>query len=374
MRILHIGKYYFPFNGGTEQVERDCVLALKEGNEQEVLCFNHEKGNSEGFVDDVKIVRAGCFLKISSQSLSFSYKKLLKKAFREFRPEIVIFHYPNPFAAHYLLKQLKRHPECKLIVYWHLDITKQKILGKFFRGQTMRLLKRAEKVVSTSPNYIDGSKFLTAFREKCVVIPNCVSGISPSERAQTLAGEIKEQNAGKTILFALGRHVPYKGMEYLIKASKKLSDRYVVFIGGEGPLTPSLKELAKGDEKVRFLGKIDDDTKNAYLTVCDIFCFPSITRNEAFGIALAEALAFGKPAVTFTIPGSGVNYVSLNGVTGLEVENGNAEEYALAIEKLASDHALSQKYGEAGQKRVRELFTFEKFRENILALTRSIGL
>ena len=45
-----------------------------------------------------------------------------------------------------------------------------------------------------------------------------------------------------------------------------------------------------------------------------IFCFPSITRNEAFGIALAEAMYCGKPAVTFTIEGSGVNFVSLDGV------------------------------------------------------------
>ena len=88
-------------------------------------------------------MRAGCFAKISSQSLSFSYKKLLKREFKEFAPDVVVFHYPNPFAAHYLLKRLKKAPKTKLILYWHLDITKQKILGKLFKGQNIRLLERA---------------------------------------------------------------------------------------------------------------------------------------------------------------------------------------------------------------------------------------
>ena len=36
----------------------------------------------------------------------------------------------------------------------------------------------------------------------------------------------------------------------------------------------------------------------------------------------------GTPAVTFTIPGSGVNWVSLNGETGIEVPNGDDKAFA----------------------------------------------
>ena len=86
----------------------------------------------------------------------------------------------------------------------------------------------------------------------------------------------------------------------------------------------------------------------AYLAACDVFCFPSITKNEAFGIALAEAMAFAKPSVTFTIKGSGVNYVSLNGVTGIEVANGDVEAYAAAIRTLKEDAALREKFGRGG--------------------------
>ena len=320
-------------------------------------------------VDGVEVVRAGTFLKVASQSLSFSYGKLLRREMKAFAPDIVVFHFPNPFGAHYLLKCLKKC-KAKLIVWWHLDITKQKLLRKFFRGQTLRLLKRADKIVATSPNYIEGSEFLPLFREKCIAIPNCAadSRVTLTEAEKKRADEIRAQYQGKCLLFAVGRHVPYKGMEYLVRASKYLNGDYAVCIGGEGELTPSLKELAKGDEKVHFLGRLSDGDLKAYLVASDIFCFPSVTKNEAFGIALAEAMAFAKPSVTFTIEGSGVNFVSLNGETGIEVPNGDAKAYAKAIETLKEDKLLREKYGKAALAREQRLFTEAAFRNNVRAL------
>jgi glycosyltransferase involved in cell wall biosynthesis len=370
MKILHISNYYFPFLGGIEQVARDCVNALKE-HEQKLICFNKEKGSRVDTVDGIEIIRVASFAKVASQSLSFSFGKTLKKTIKEFQPECIIFHYPNPFEAHFLLKILKKYPNTKLVVYWHLDITKQKLLGKLFNGQNLRLLKRANKIVATSPNYIESSKYLPQFKDKCVVIPNCVSD-ERMNKTGSKVDAIRKEYEGKIICFALGRHVPYKGIEYLVRASKLLDDKYVVLIGGQGELTESLKKLAEDDNKVHFLGKIDNDSVCSYINACDIFCFPSITKNEAFGIALAEAMSAGKPAVTFTIEGSGVNYVSLNGITGIEVENRNVEQYAKAIETLAADEELRKRYGLAAKQRVQELFTNEQFNKNINKLIESL--
>ena len=374
MKILQVTNYYYPFIGGIEQVTRDCSDALKGEHEVKVICFNHEKGNKVDEVDGVEIIRAGCFAKVASQSLSFSYGKLLKKTLKEFAPDVIIFHYPNPFAAYFLLKRLRRLKNCKLIVWWHLDITKQKILGKLFNGQSRRLLRRADKVVATSGNYIDGSRFLQSVRGKCTVIPCCVndSRMHPDAGVLARAQELKNENVGKTVCLAMGRHVPYKGIEYLVRASKLLDDSFAVWIGGRGPLTEELRALAADDKKVTFLGRVENDELVSRMLACDIFCFPSITKNEAFGIALAEAMAYGKPAVTFTIEGSGVNYVSLNGVTGIEVENRNTQAYAEAIRKLASDAQLRKTYGENARRRVEELFTNEKFTQNVNALLESL--
>ena len=374
MKVLHISGYYHPHIGGIEQTANDCVDAFADRCEQRVVCFNHEKGDVVDRVDGVEVIRAGCFAKVASQQLSFSFGKLLKKTLREFQPDIVIFHYPNPLAAHFLLKQLKRYPVCKLVVWWHLDITKQKILGKLFRGQNKRILRRADKIVATSPNYIDGSPYLSTVREKCVVIPSCVgkSRVGSDDDLLSKAMELRKQNEGKTICFAIGRHVPYKGLEYLVRASKLLDEQYVIWIGGAGPLTEELKQLASGDRKVIFLGQLSDKDVKVHMLACDIFCFPSITKNEAFGLALAEAMAYGKPSVTFTIEGSGVNYVSLNGVTGIEVANRDVEAYAEAIKKLADDPTLRKTYGEAAKAREEELFSIAKFREKVLHMIESL--
>lgn len=364
MKLLQISNYYYPHIGGIEQVARDISNSVQ--CDRKVFCFNADKNTVIENIDGVEIIKAGCFAKISSQSLSFGYGKLLKKTFRDFQPDLVIFHYPNPFAAHFLLKILKKYPNCKLIVYWHLDIVKQKFLKIFFNGQNKRLIERADKIVCTSPNYLEFSPWLSTVKEKCVVIPNCINlKFDTNQEDSEIIKSIKADAGNKKICFAIGRHIPYKGMEYLVKASKFLPDDYRIYIAGQGPLTDSLKDLAGEDKKIIFLGKISDEQKIAYYNACDIFCFPSITKNEAFGLALAEAMSFGKPTVTFTIKGSGVNYVSLSGVTGLEVENGNSEKFAEAIKRLGENPELRENFGTAAKKRVQENFTFEKFKENI---------
>lgn len=370
MNVLHVSNYLYPHIGGIEQTARDILNCLSGTVEQRVICFNGDKEDKTDEVDGVKVVRCGTLAKVSSQAISSSFNKRLKEQFEEFKPDAVVFHFPNPFEAHYLLKRLKKYPDCKLILWWHLDITKQKFLGKLFKGQTLKLLKRADKIIATSPNYISGSPFLTDNRQKCMVIPSCINEnrLACTEASQTKTAEIKKENQDKIICFAIGRHVEYKGFEYLIKASKLLDDGIKIYLGGEGKLTEELKSLAYGDAKIEFLGKLSDDEVVAYMSACDVYCFPSITKNEAFGLALAEALYFGKPAVTFTIDGSGVNYVSLNGVTGLEVKNSDEEELANAIKKLAQDKELRLKLGSAGRQRVKDLFTFEKFKENVLKL------
>ncbi len=368
-KVLQIDNYMYPHIGGIEQVTRDILNAIKEDYEVKIICFNHEKGTITDKVDGVDVTRVNCQVKVSSQSIALSYGKELKKIINSYNPDIVIFHYPNPFVSHYLMKFLKKKT-FKFIMWWHLDITKQKILGKLFKGQTNKLIKYADKIIATSPNYIEGSPFLSKNREKCIVIPNCVSEnmIKYDDTHIQIAEGIKDKYKDKTICFAFGRHVPYKGMAYLIEASKYLDDNYVVLIGGKGPLTESLMKEAKDDKKIEFLGRVSDDDLKGYLLACDIFCFPSITKNEAFGIGLAEAMYYKNAVVNFNIPGSGVNYVSINGETGIEVENGNSKQYAEAIKLLANNKDLIEKYGNNSRLRVEKLFTYEMFKENIKKL------
>ena len=384
IRLLQISNYIYPNIGGIEQGARDIIDTVAGWSSahitQKLICFNtdaydghtvtHHDETVHDTVDGVEVIRCSTTSrKVASQSISFSFGIQLRKVMDDFDPDIVIFHYPNPLEAHYLLNY--RYKKFKLILYWHLDIVKQKLLGSLFMNQNEKLLEWADRVVATSPDYAAGSRWLSQVPEKCVVIPNCINESRLKLKYDDIIrSEHIRQEVGrdKIICFAVGRHIEYKGLKYLVEASKLLDDRFVIRIAGEGPLTEELKAEAAGDDKIEFLGRIDDAELRANMHACDIYCFPSITKNEAFGIALAEAMYYAKPSVTFNIPGSGVNYVSIDAETGLEAENSNAEDYALKLTRLADYKELRDALGANARKRVLKLFTQHKFEENIRQL------
>ena len=381
-KVLQISNYYYPNIGGIEQVARDIANSLnsKEGEfEQKIICFNEYADDGEykcnrretvhELVDGVEIIRCGCFTKIFSQSLSLTYAKELKKIMDSFNPDIIIFHYPNPFAAYNLLKYKNR--KFKLLLYWHLDITKQKFLKKFFFKQNLSLIERAFKILGATPKHVNESEFTNEFGEKKYVLPYMIDekNLILSKDEQQESNLIRAKYEEKVLALFIGRHVPYKGLQYLLKASKELEGENIHFlIAGSGELTEKLKNEAKVDHKVEFLGRISDSQRRAYLKACDIICFPSITRNEGFGLALAEGMYFSHPAVTFTIKGSGVNYVNLDGITGIECPNCDYKAYAEAIKRLLRDENLRKKYGEAARQRVLNNFSYNSFKNNLLKL------
>lgn len=380
-RVLQISKYYYPFLGGTEQVARDMANAMtKIANiSQKIICFNEDASDGKlccrheetthDIVDGVEIIRCGYQLKISSQALSMSYAKEFEKVMDEFKPNIVILHYPNPFVTRYLLKYKKR--KFKLIVYWHLDITKQKRLKKVFYKQNLLLIQRADLIIGATPKHINESEFTPFFEGKKRILPYKIDEVNLAITHEEIkkAEMIRKQHPGEVLGVFIGRHVPYKGLKYLVEASNKLDNEKIYFyIAGSGELTTKLKKKANGDPKIEFLGRISDSERRSYLYACDIVCFPSITRNEGFGLALAEGMYYGKPAVTFSIPGSGVNYVNLNGVTGIECTNSDSDSYAKAIKELIHNNKLRQAYGISARRRVLDNFTIKKFNENVKEL------
>ncbi len=374
-KVLQIADYIYPCISGIGVVAMDIAQSLKESQiEQKIICINHDvvKGraqihagcNVKHRVNGIEVIRCRMDMHVASQPLSVSYIRILNEAMKSFCPDVVIFHYPNPYMAHFLLKYRKE--KFKLIVWWHSDIIRQKVLGKLFVKQNYDLLNRAQKVVATSENYIKGSYYLSKYQEKCVVIPNCIR----EEKRKVTGGDRKRaaliKPHGKIMCFTVGRHVAYKGLEYLIDAARYLDEGFEFYIASSGPLTKKLKKMTASDKRFHFTGRLNERDLKAYYYACDIFCFPSITKNEAFGLALADAMYYGKPAVTFTISGSGVNFVSIGGKTGIECRNRDSRAYAEALKRLADDEKLRKEMGENAHQRALDMFTFRKFRTNLL--------
>ena len=102
MRILHISKYYYPYVGGVENVCK-YIADNSEGHEVAVVCFNDGHLNNVGEVDGIKVYRVGAFVTIARQAISLTYFMVLRKVIKRFRPDIIHFHWANPFPAAILL-------------------------------------------------------------------------------------------------------------------------------------------------------------------------------------------------------------------------------------------------------------------------------
>ncbi len=355
MKILHITNMYYPSISGVGQVTRDIVKALGEkGNKQKVICFNSVKKGVSEEIDGAEIIRLKPNFSFRSQQVSFSYPALLRKTIDSFKPDVVFINFPNPFLIYFLLQYKKR--DFRLFTFWHSDIVKQKVLSRFFNPMIKRMISRSEKILYSTETYFNGSKYMNLTKDKAVIIPlqidTSVRELTKGEEAEVV--RLKNEYKDKILCVNVSRHVPYKGLEYLIDASKDLDDRYRFVFLGAGRLTESLKERAKGNNKISFVTNASNSIKKAYLNACDIFCFPSITKNEAFGIALGEAMLCGKPAITFHIEGSGVNELCRAGLEGIECRNpledeGRTGGEALLLKKKCSGETPSEKEGKDGK-------------------------
>lgn len=344
-KILHISKYYYPYYGGIEDVAYTIVEELRPYYEQKVICFNHEKGK-RSYVDGSDVVRVKTHGTIASQPISLSYRKELKKVIADFRPDYIHVHLPNPLICFYLLTLNLRG--IKVISHWHADILGKSGFYTVCKSIEDKFLKRSDVIIATSQMYMECSQPLRPYLDKAKVLPNTINEtkVQLHEGEQIEVEAIRQKYEGKKIVFFVGRHVPYKGIDYLLKAADKIDKDAIVLIAGVGAETAMLKAQSAHLSNVKFIGRVSNDELKYYLHAATVFAFPSIDRREAFGVALAEALYCGVPAVSFNIEGSGAIWVNQHGKTGYIVENMSVEAYADALNKLLRSDRLRAEMSE----------------------------
>ena len=356
--ILQIAKYYYPVEGGIETVTKYMAEGLKD-YENIVVCFSQDGITRMDTVNGVKVYRIAPSVKVSSQDIAFSYYFYLKKIIYEVQPDVILLHCPNPFLYPITLKLKPR--EAKLVLLWHSDILGKGMLYRMVNQFERRLLKKADLILATSPNYIHPSSPIYEHRAKTRVVPNGIikQDFQWNVGDEKTVEEIRSKYHHKKIVFFVGRHATYKGIDLLIQAEQYIQSDCVILIGGRGPETDRLKAMVHSD-RIKFIGRISNENLRCYYYASDIFAFTSCTKQEAFGIALAEAMYCGSVPVTFTIEGSGVNWVSVKDVTGEEIPLGDVQRYAAAIDRLLNDQTLYFKYAVAGKDRIARMFTSEQ--------------
>ena len=367
--ILQVGKFYYPVKGGVENHLYLLCNELKRDYKTEVLVANEGfKGYSE-LVNGVKVRRLMNFGRLFSMSFCPSMALWLRKI----KTKIIHVHLPNPLAD---LSYLIARPPGKLLVMYHSDIVRQKMLLPLYRPILFSLLRRAEVIIATSKNYIESSYILKKFQDKCVVVPLGVDLERFKITGSALGEKIKSIHTrfGNNILLFVGRLVYYKGLEYLIEAMRDIPAHLIII--GTGPLEKRLNNMTEKlglKDKITFLYNVSDEDLPAYYHASQAFILPSIERSEAFGIVQLEAMACGKPVISTRLS-SGVPFVNLDGETGIVIEPRSSCEITRAAKLLLDDKGLRERLGKNGRERVEKMFTKERVASQIKEIYRKLGV
>lgn len=368
MKVLQLGRFFPPSTGGIETVMYDIteVLNAYEDVLCDVLCSSKNYTYEENIYDKYKVIRTKSYGVYFSTSITPQMIFKLKEIIKEY--DILHIHLPDPMAN--IVLMLVDSSKQKIILHWHSDIVRQKYLLKVYEPFQDWMMRKADKIIATTPKYIDESKYLQKYKDKCISIP---IGIDKNKLSSDVheVNRIREKYKNKRIIFSLGRLVYYKGFEYLIDAAKYLSEDYMILIGGSGPLYTKLDskiKLLKLENNVKLLGRVDDNELGNYYAACDIYCLSSVVKSEAFAIVQIEAMRFSKPIVSTKIEGSGVDWVNKDNESGINVSSKNGKELANAIEKIISDQKLYKKYSQGAKNRFEEHFKREIMVENIYKL------
>ena len=367
MRVAHFAKYAFARIGGMERHVGILTRALAaRGVDVTVFAYDPSGTAKPRMVDGVRVEPVPTLLHFSSQSLAPALITRSRRIARERRFDVLHQHWPDPF-AHIAATLVPGRPA--QVVSWHSDIVRQKLLRPIYRAIAPRFLARPDAIIGATQAHLRSAQMdRFAPLERRHVIPYSID-ISPFEATPRVAQDahaLRVRYGGGPLIFALGRHVYYKGFEVLIRAMAKVPA--VLLLGGEGPLTSQLRQLAMSvGAKVEFVGTIPEEILPAYYHASDVFCLPSVAQTEAFGLVQAEAMASGKPLVN-TALGTGVNELAPHDVCALTVSPGDEHALAEALVRMLLDVKLCQRLGSAGLERVRTCFAVDVMVEKTLDL------
>ncbi|MGQ9585474.1 MAG: glycosyltransferase [Anaerolineae bacterium] len=364
MRILHVYKDYYPVVGGIENHVR--LLAegqAARGHKVIVLVASLTPRTTVEDLGGVRVVKAGRAATISSTPISLSLPAYLARL----RPDITHLHFPYPLGevAHFLLGRGR-----PTVITYHSDVVRQQGWLRLYRPLLWRVLRRADRIIATSPHYMHSSPYLRELADRCRVIPLGIEvarfGQAPSEAVARL-----RERFGVPLVLFVGRLRYYKGISYLLQAMADLPGH--LGIVGEGPMRSEWEREASElglAGRVHFVGEVADEDLPTYYHACDLFVLPATQRSEAFGAVLLEAMAAGRPVVSTEL-GTGTSWVNRDGETGWVVPPADPMALREAMAHLLQDEELRRQMGEAGRQRAED-FDVGLLVDRVLALYKEV--
>jgi len=231
-RVLQLGKFYPPHPGGMESHLEALCGQLKEKTDLEVIvAASNSFRSSEELIDGVKVAHLGRLFTLRSAPMC----PTMVRRIRNTKADLVHIHWPNPTA---LLAYLASGHRGRLVITYHSDVVRQRVLSRVFEPILRRGLDRADAIIVSSANYTNSSEVLRPYREKCRVIPFGID-IKRFERPDELEVVRLRKQLGSRMILSVGRLVYYKGFDFLIDAMKSVNAHLVLV--GNGPLEAELR-------------------------------------------------------------------------------------------------------------------------------------
>jgi glycosyltransferase involved in cell wall biosynthesis len=367
LRVLCFGRFFDDVPGGM-QTHVDHLFRAMKGHVDYVHLVPSRNGKRfEGQLHGFPLIRTPSWNVDGSLALSPSLIVRARQLHHEKPFDVVHLHFPDPMSH---MASWAIPASVPRVITWHADIVRQKMMLSAYRPFQNSALRNAKAIIAATPAHIKSSAELPhpSLQDKLHVIPFGFD-LAHYRLPTDLCDLLRQRYAGK-LIFALGRHVHYKGFDVLIRAMAQLPTDTRLIIGGEGPLSAEWKRLATqspASAHIHFVGKISDADLSAYFQACDVFCLPAVNQAEAFGIVQVEAFACGKPVVSTRL-NNGVDFVNQDGITGFTVTPSSVDELAQALRKLLLDPKLCVKLGEQALLRAQQEFSLEALRSKTLAV------
>lgn len=242
------------------------------------------------------------------------------------------------------------------------------------------LMKTADRIIAECPQ--DKADMETMYGADSARIDIVPCGFDPEEfspvttNARGTLGLSKEE----FILLQLGRMVPRKGVDNVVKALARLKFKHgikarLLVVGGDAPTpdpesTPELGRLMRlarelhVEDDVTFTGQRPREQLRYYYSAADVFC--TTPWYEPFGITPVEAMACGTPVVGSNV--GGIKSTVVDGHTGFLVDPDDPEALAEKLAVLHQHPQLAQQFGWAGMRRAYQNYTWSTVAEQVAAL------
>jgi glycosyltransferase involved in cell wall biosynthesis len=362
MRVLHLGKFYPPYRGGMETMLQLLCEGERQWIDSRVLAAHTKRITVRETVAGVPVTRVASVGTFRSVAICPTFPAHLRRQ----TADIVVIHEPNPVAV---LSYCLVRPGGRLLVWYHSDVIRQRYLFELYRPFLRYVLRKAERIVVSSPKLAEHATSLQEFQSKVTIIP---FGIDLAQMEAT--PQISEATERLTtryqapIILFVGRMVRYKGIEFLLQALAEV--KATALLVGLGPCLSDLKGLATQlgiEDRTYFLGEVSQFELIALYHSCDIFVLPSVSQQETFGFVQLEAMACGKPVVSTDLP-SGVPWVNRHRETGFVVPPQDVPALRAALERLVADPELRRQMGARGYRHVVTDFLKERMVKDSLDL------